>query len=149
VRQALGQLLGVPAQCLTVIERTGQAPLLDLPGSVIPGFSISHTGNWVACAVSASTKLGLDIECIDATRDIPALAAQAFDADQRAWLAARPESTRMRDFYQMWSQAEARIKLGGHAAYEAALFHPEFAAALCSAHPLAEPPGLQLATLAD
>ena len=97
--------------------------------------------------MSASTALGLDIERIDATRDIGALAAQAFDPGQQAWLAARPRSTRVRDFYQMWSQKEARFKLHSPAAYETALPHPAFAAVLCSAQPLAQAPRWQLAVL--
>jgi 4'-phosphopantetheinyl transferase len=148
LRQCLAAVLSAPAREIRLVERPGNAPRLAWPDCPGAGFSISHSGNWVACAVSASTALGLDIERIDATRDIGELAAQAFDAEQQAWLAARPESTRVRDFYQLWSQAEARIKLGGPAACETALFHPGFAAALCSAHPLAGPPGLQLATLA-
>jgi 4'-phosphopantetheinyl transferase len=148
LRQCLGTVLAVPAREIRLVERPGNAPGLAWPDYAKPGFSISHSGNWVACAASASAALGLDIERIDLTRDIGGLSAQAFDREQQAWLAARPESTRVRDFYQMWSQAEARIKLGGPVACETALFHPEFAAALCSAHPLAEPPKLQMATLA-
>ena len=148
LRHAVAQLPGMLGQAMTVLERAGQAPLLELPGHAAPGFSLSHSGDWVACAVSASTALGLDIERIDATRDIDALAAQAFDADQLAWLAARPESTRLRDFYQLWSLQEARFKLNAPAAYETALEHPAFAAVLCSAQPLDQAPQWQMATLA-
>jgi 4'-phosphopantetheinyl transferase len=147
LRQCLGAVLAVPARDIRLVERPGQAPGLAWPDSPRPGFSISHSGHWVACAVSASTALGFDIERIDTTRDIGALSAQAFDREQQAWLAARPASNRVRDFYQMWSQAEARIKLGGPAAYETALHHPAFAAALCSAQPLSEPPELQMVIL--
>lgn len=147
LRQAVGQLLGVPGHALAVLERVGQAPLLEMAGYVMPSFSLSHSGDWVACGVSASTALGLDIERIDGTRDIGALAAQAFDADQQAWLAARPESTRVHDFYQLWCRQEARFKLQAPVAYETALEHPAFAAVLCSAQPLAEAPQWQVATL--
>jgi 4'-phosphopantetheinyl transferase len=146
LRQCLGAVLAVPARDIRLAERRSMAPALAWPNANA-GFSISHSGPWVACAVSSSTALGLDIERIDPARDIGALAAQAFDPEQQAWLAARPASSRVRDFYQLWTQAEARFKLDAPAACETALYHPAFAATLCSAQPLAEPPALQLAKL--
>jgi 4'-phosphopantetheinyl transferase len=148
LRQSLGAVLSVPAREICLVERPGNAPSLAWPNCAKAGFSISHSGNWVACAVSASTALGLDIERIDATRDIGALAAQAFDADQQAWLAARPASTRIRDFYWLWSRQEAIFKLHAQVGYETALEHPAFAAVLCSAEVLAQVPQWQIAALA-
>jgi 4'-phosphopantetheinyl transferase len=105
-------------------------------------FSLSHSGDWVACAVSASTGLGLDIEVIDPARDVMALAGQAFSAGQSAWLAARPISTRARDFYEMWCELEARIKLKAAVHHTCVLSHPTVAAVLCTAGPLGAAPEL-------
>lgn len=134
-RTMLGQLLGVAPPSLLIEERPGQAPVLS---GLDPNtsFSISHSGPWVACAVSADSALGLDIEQLDAGRDIAALAAQSFDADCCAWLAARPEATRLRDFYRLWSTQEARIKLNAAPASTLELAHPALAVVLCSAAPL-------------
>ena len=93
VRMALGRVLGVPAREVVLEEQVAGAPLLVAPvvPGVAPGFSISHSGRWVACAVSAVTALGLDIEVLDATRDLAALAQQAFDAQEvRQWEALPP-----------------------------------------------------------
>lgn len=111
------------------------------------GFSISHSGRWVACAVSGSSKLGLDIERIDASRDIDALAAQAFDADRQAWLTTRPAETRVRDFYNLWSRAEAQFKLDMQAGSVFELSTPELAVVLCCERVLDRPPALELRTL--
>jgi 4'-phosphopantetheinyl transferase len=146
-RALLGRLLGVPAGEVRLEEQGGQAPRLGNPGGARMGFSISHSGAWVGCAASGSTALGFDIEAIDPARDIAALCAQAFDDQENAWLAARPEAGRVRDFYQLWSEKEALFKLGGPGAqgcalnrpaiYRPALFHPELSIALCSEAPLA------------
>lgn len=142
LRQALGQVLGVPARTLKLLERPGCAPLLDLPGQTLPGFSLSHSGPWVACALSSSTAIGLDIELLDAARDIDALAAQALEPQQQAWLAGRAASTRVRDFYELWSGQEARYKLNEPAVFETTIYHPELSLALCSAQRLASDPQL-------
>lgn len=140
-RQALAELLGVTPRMLCIEDRPGQAPVLSDPHST-SSFSISHSGPWVACAVSADGAVGLDIEQLDGRRNIGALAAQAFDAERCAWLAARPAASRVRDFYNLWSAQEARIKLGVEAATTFELFHPELSVVLCSARPLAEAPQL-------
>lgn len=139
LRLALGQVMQVPAEEVVLIERPGMAPLPDQSGPV-PGSSLSHSGPWVACAVSAEVALGLDIEAIDPQRDVMALARQAFDDADRAWLEAQPEASRSAAFYQHWSRHEARIKLGLSAVTavsELILPHPELAIVLCSRAPVA------------
>lgn len=140
-RQALGALLGVDPKGLIIEDVAGHRPvLMHLPAH----FSISHSGPWVACAVSADTTVGLDVEVMDPERDIGALAAQAFGDECCAWLAARPDATRIRDFYMMWSANEARIKLGAPAAQTVEFFHPELSIVLCAARQLEQLPTLQM-----
>ncbi|MFL6671923.1 MAG: 4'-phosphopantetheinyl transferase family protein [Massilia sp.] len=146
-RQALGRLLELPPETVGLVEQPGAAPLAVVPGGGTCGLSISHSGHWVACAASATTRVGLDIELIDATRDIDQLAAQAFDPEQQAWLAKRPAATRMRDFYQLWSAAEARFKLQAPCADQIEFSHPALSVVLCCEHALALRPQLQAATL--
>jgi 4'-phosphopantetheinyl transferase len=141
-RQALGELLGVAPRALLIDDRPGQAPLLAGPHSTT-SFSISHSGPWIACAVSADSALGIDIEQFDGARDIDALAAHAFDAERCAWLAARPAHSRLRDFYNLWSAHEARIKLGAQPAMTVELSHPDLSVVLCSAVALSQPPQLR------
>jgi 4'-phosphopantetheinyl transferase len=138
-RKALGLLLGVTPQDLHIADRPGQAPVLLGPHSTT-SFSISHSGPWVACAVSADSALGLDIEQLDSTRNILALAEQAFGPERWAWLAAQPSETRLRDFYTMWSTQEARIKLGVEPAMTTELQHPDISIVLCSSVPLSPLP---------
>lgn len=148
LRQSLAPLLGIAAADVPLVERPGQAPMLDLPGSEQVGFSLSHSGGWVGCAVSATTRLGFDLELVDPSRNIGELASQAFDLDTQAWLAARPEASRLRDFYRLWSAAEARFKLHAPVATEIAFPHPALSMVLCAAQVFERPPELKAAMLA-
>lgn len=153
LRMALGRLLGVTPQEIRLEEQVGKAPRLvaPLPQGVQPGFSIAHSGRWVACAVSAQTALGVDIEMKDAARDLNALAAQAFDAAEMAqWarLQTLSEPERTEGFYRLWSEKEARFKLGVAAGGHCLLLpHAELSIALCTEQPLDQPPALEVMPL--
>lgn len=142
LRQALGMLLGVPARRVSLLERPGAAPQLAWPQAEGIGYSISHSGNWVACAASLDAALGLDIETIDPARDLLGLAEQAFDPDEQAGLRALPAADRARAFYALWCAREARFKLGRDAGDCIHLAHGGLAVALCSSRRLTPPPRL-------
>jgi 4'-phosphopantetheinyl transferase len=153
LRMALAPLLGVAPKTVRLEEQAGCAPGLaaPVPPGAAPGFSIAHSGRWVACAVSAQTALGLDIELRDAGRDLPALAAQAFDAGEMLqWqrVMKLPEAQRVDGFYRLWSEKEARFKLGLEGGYCVALPHPALSVVVCSALPLAPAPRIELISLA-
>jgi 4'-phosphopantetheinyl transferase len=146
LRIAAGALLDVPPQSVAFGGQAGRAPWLVAPAVALPGVSVSHSGSWVACAISGDTALGVDIEVKDPARDVAALAEQAFDAATCGRLAALPPARRMEAFYAEWSAQEARVKLGVPAAACIALPHAQLAIALCGAQALA-PPVLRVAAL--
>jgi 4'-phosphopantetheinyl transferase len=146
LRTAMGRMLGLSPAAIALEERPGQAPRLLAPACG-PYFSISHSGHWVACALSGTTRLGLDIEFHDPRRDVLALARQAFGAAVTAELEGLPAAERLALFYQRWSEAEARYKLGMDAASCVTLAHAELSIVLCSAAPLAQAPALLLSGL--
>jgi len=149
LRMALARLLNVAPETVGLEEQVGKAPRLILqpsparPSAASVGFSISHSGRWVACAVSRQTALGLDIEMRDMSRDLDALAAQAFGADEMPqWerLRALPAQQRADSFYRLWSEKEARFKLGrSDSVHCMAIPHAELSIVLCGAMPLAAP----------
>lgn len=147
LRVAMGKLLGVAPAAIALEERPGQAPRLLSPADG-PHFSIAHSGHWVACALSVTTPLGLDIEMRDPRRDVLALARQAFGAAVAAELEQLPLEQGRAAFYRRWSEAEARYKLGREAASCVALDHAELAIVLCCAAPLAQAPALVLSGMA-
>ncbi|MBC3880909.1 4'-phosphopantetheinyl transferase superfamily protein [Undibacterium sp. LX40W] len=135
LRHQLSSLLGIPAVEVPLSERPNNAPLLDLKGLPPIGFSISHSQQWVACAIAKDAKLGLDIEVIDPQRDVLALAEHSFHHAQIAELLAKSQQDQIEYFYQCWTAKEAQIKLSAacqelqHLRYSR---YPELAIAVCS-----------------
>ncbi|WP_229440564.1 4'-phosphopantetheinyl transferase superfamily protein [Massilia sp. BSC265] len=147
LRLALGRLLGVAPAGILLHERPGQAPVLTSPTASAVGFSISHTGPWVACAASTETALGLDIERIDPQRDLLALAEQAFGPDEVERLRAHGTQERLPLFYRMWCEQEARIKLGAPVGAMVAFERAGLSGALACAATLAAMPEIEFVSL--
>ncbi|MFD2271969.1 4'-phosphopantetheinyl transferase family protein [Undibacterium arcticum] len=113
LRRAVGSVTGLAPDAISIVERPGNSPQLNLAGYAGPSpyCSLSHSGNWIACAVSLDATLGLDIERIDPARDIDAMSEIAFDASERAWLGRQPDAERRAAFHHLWSLKEAHYKL--------------------------------------
>ncbi|MCC2960374.1 4'-phosphopantetheinyl transferase superfamily protein [Massilia sp. IC2-278] len=121
LRMALAELLGVAPCAVALTERPGNAPALAFPEQPGLGLSISHSGQWVACAVSLTGPVGLDIERIDPARDVLAIAEQAFGPEEAGQLKVLEATARADAFYRMWCRYEAHIKLGGKGVHD--IFH--------------------------
>jgi 4'-phosphopantetheinyl transferase len=113
LRFAVSRLLFLPPDTLGVVERDGNAPRLVLPDSQNSqaGFSLSHSRNWVACLLSSSGTLGVDIEVNNATRNFTPLSDLAFQPEEHSWMLSQPEASRQSAFYQLWCTREALYKL--------------------------------------
>jgi 4'-phosphopantetheinyl transferase len=113
LRVAASKMMNVPVHEITVRDRVGSAPELFVADGQFspPNFSISHSGNWVGCALSTEVMLGFDIEVSDPDRDIVALSEAAFQRNEQLWLMRQPDVDRIAAFYQLWSTREALYKL--------------------------------------
>ena len=149
LRRVLATAAGVPESALHVEERAAMAPLVTVGDGrrPLPFFSISHSGPWVACAISQQAPVGLDIELPDPARDTDALTRQVFGDAAAAELAVLPEPARQQRFFALWSEKEARFKLGQPDGACYAIAHPSLSICLCSALPLSAEPELQLIIL--
>lgn len=147
LRLALGRLLDVAPGSIVLRERPDNAPALETPAPDGLGFSISHSGPWVACAASLEGAVGLDIERIDLRRDALALARQALGPQALARLRGYEGEERSHAFYRMWCLHEARIKLGGPSAADYFFERPGLALALRCARPLPAPPAPRMVEL--
>lgn len=74
--------------------------------------SLSHSGDWIACAVSEQP-IGIDIECDSRPRDLERLAGEVFPAEQWRPLDGLSEAERRRGFYEQWTLREAVGKRDG------------------------------------
>ncbi|MBP7580363.1 MAG: 4'-phosphopantetheinyl transferase superfamily protein [Vogesella sp.] len=110
--QAASQLMSLPLRHFAM--DSDKPPYLLLEGAPAPlGLSISHSGPWVAAAVSACRPLGMDIEQTAKPRDADDL-AELLSADEAAWLAELPENSLPGDpFWCIWTLKEALGKYHG------------------------------------
>ena len=113
LRLAASKMMNVPVHEITVRDRVESAPELFVADGQFspPNFSISHSGNWVGCALSTEVMLGFDIEVNHPNRDIVALSEAAFQPNEQLWLIRQPDVDRVAAFYQLWSTREALYKL--------------------------------------
>jgi hypothetical protein len=91
----------------------GKPCLLNSPRPL--DFNLSHSGDWLACAVTAGTAVGLDIEYCEPDRDLLKLARRFFQAHEIAALEVCSKADQTAKFYDYWTLKEARIKAGGTA----------------------------------
>jgi 4'-phosphopantetheinyl transferase len=110
LRYALSNLYDIDAREIVPVERERQAPQVRIAGvKNDPFFSISHSAQWAACASSLSVPLGLDIELIDARRNLEAISEHTFSSEEVTWLKQQPD--KLAAFYRLWGKKEARFKL--------------------------------------
>ncbi|MNJ85082.1 4'-phosphopantetheinyl transferase sfp [compost metagenome] len=72
-------------------------------------FSISHSGMYVFCAISANRKLGIDIEKIS---PISFLEMKEMMTDSE-WKQIRESGDQLKEFFKYWTLKEATIKAEG------------------------------------
>lgn len=112
LRMALAELLQVEPSEISLTERANQSPLLKFPLAPNLGFSISHSGRWVACAARRVGPIGLDIERCNESRNIMEIAGLVFGPADLAFLNDCCEKDRYLQFYRMWCEYESKLKLG-------------------------------------
>lgn len=75
-----------------------------------PAISISHSGNWAACAVASQGDVGLDLQFPVARVAVDEIATWCFADDEREWLAEEAGRDR---FFRLWVLKEAHVKVSG------------------------------------
>ena len=90
------------------IDAQGKPFLLDYPGLC---FSITHTGNLVALALSPGYRVGIDIEQVRPTYEN--LLSHVFDPEDLRHFNALPTDVRAGAFFHAWTGKEAYLKAVG------------------------------------
>lgn len=92
-------------------ENPGGPPTVAAPpGGASPRVALSHSGDWVACAVSWVGLLGIDVEQTRPGRDLEGLAEICLHPDETARWHGTPLAEREQLFYQLWTLKEAWVK---------------------------------------
>jgi 4'-phosphopantetheinyl transferase len=97
------------ASCFDCGKPHGKPRVVDGAGLEV---SVSHSGSWVALAVTDGAPVGVDVEEIrDA--EVDSLAGIAFSAAEKATFAEVPAESRQAAFFTYWSRKEAVVKATG------------------------------------
>ena len=92
---------------LTVIrEKNGKPRFASLPYH----FSITHSRDLCAVAL-CKENVGIDLEFVDASRNVEALSKRFFSSEEHSRLLASENS--LEDFFALWVKKEALAKLSG------------------------------------
>ncbi|MDD4914728.1 MAG: 4'-phosphopantetheinyl transferase superfamily protein [Methylococcales bacterium] len=76
-------------------------------------FNLSHSGDWLAIAVSDLARIGVDIERVRPRPGLEAIAERCFSRQEFAIWQSLPEPRRQQLFYQLWTKKEAFVKAVG------------------------------------
>jgi phosphopantetheine--protein transferase-like protein len=76
-------------------------------------FNLSHSGDWLACAVTAGTRVGVDLEFCKAGREVMRLVNRFFRPEEIAALQSLDGADQRDRFYDFWTLKESAIKARG------------------------------------
>lgn len=108
VRQVLGSYIELsPAEVRFSYGDSGKPYLAGYPEL---HFNVSHSRNLALIAVARQMQIGVDLEWIDTTVDVPTLSEQYFSRTERAALRSLPATRRVEAFFSCWTQKEALVK---------------------------------------
>jgi 4'-phosphopantetheinyl transferase len=76
-------------------------------------FSLSHTADGIACALSSTCRVGVDIEQLAPISRLAAVASYALHPDEMHHLLTAPEHQQLPRFYRFWTAKESLLKAIG------------------------------------
>ncbi|MGI9627491.1 MAG: 4'-phosphopantetheinyl transferase family protein [Longimicrobiales bacterium] len=109
LRTELGRVLGRSPQ--TLHFELGEYGKPHLEGG--PAFNMSHSGDRMLLGVTATGRLGVDIEEHRPVREMEDLAEKKFAPDEAALLLATPAAEQEELFFRIWTRKEAYLKALG------------------------------------
>jgi 4'-phosphopantetheinyl transferase len=102
-----------PAAWSFARNRYGRPEIMRAAGALPLRFNLSHTEGLVACAVVLESDLGIDVEPLDRSPTLDAIAERWFSDAERAALAALPSHRRRERSVELWVLKEAYAKAKG------------------------------------
>lgn len=117
-RSLLRQLLGIrltvePGALSLETDRNGKPFRRPSPRSADLRFNVSHSSELVTIALAHGFDVGVDLERIQPTADLPLLAERIFSARELDEWNALPEPLRPEAFFNAWTRKEAYVKATG------------------------------------
>lgn len=113
-RHVLARYIGVAPKDLQFVLKEHGKPALAGAAHALD-FNLSHSGDWLACAVTAGTPVGVDLEYCNPDRVSMKVARRFFRREEVAVLEACSGSRQADRFYDFWTLKEAAVKARGEA----------------------------------
>lgn len=114
LRCMLAEAGGLPGPAWRFVEGpAGKPELAPEHGMPWLRFNLSHTRNLVACAVTATDDVGLDVEDLGRREAGAGIAERFFAPSEAAMIAALPREERHEAFLRIWTLKEAFVKATG------------------------------------
>jgi 4'-phosphopantetheinyl transferase len=111
LRKCLGHYLEQTPETIGLAYTDRGRPIL--PHDETVQFSISHTHDLVAIALTAHARIGIDLEYVQPHLDLPELAKRIFSEEDIQSFQALPESEAPAAFLRAWTRKEAYLKARG------------------------------------
>ncbi|HEV3272139.1 MAG TPA: 4'-phosphopantetheinyl transferase superfamily protein [Candidatus Methylacidiphilales bacterium] len=111
LRKCLGRYLEQTPETIELATTDRGRPVL--PHDETVQFSISHTHDLVAVALTADARIGIDLEHMKLPPDLPDLAKRILSEEDFQAFQALPGSETPAAFYRAWTRKEAYLKARG------------------------------------
>ena len=92
------------------VDGAGRPRLSNAPDDWKLDFNLSHTDGLVACAVTLSGRVGIDVEVLDAERDLDRVAKRVLGEREQSWWHDLAPEDRPVGFLELWTLKEAHFK---------------------------------------
>lgn len=99
---------GISTPCVFSIGPNGKPFLPDAPA-----YNLSHSGRWVACAVSRHEPVGIDVETFSHLKDYRELLPTIAHPAERRYIEQAPADIGLALFKRCWTRKEAVLKATG------------------------------------
>ena len=111
LRKCLGHYLQQTPETIELAVTDRGRPVL--PHDETVQFSISHTHDLVAVALTSGARIGIDLEWVQPRLDLPELAKRIFSEEDLQTFQALPGREATAAFFRAWTRKEAYLKARG------------------------------------
>lgn len=112
LRTVLSEYASIEASDWRFTVDTSNKPCIAIPASPLR-FNLSHSREWIACAVGTGYELGVDVEYCHRDRDVLRLAKRFFSPKEYTALRALSAEQCIDRFYDYWTLKESWLKATG------------------------------------
>lgn len=114
LRTLLGQYVHLdPAQIQFCYSDRGKPSLASAPATAGLAFNLSHSEDFMVCAIACNGCVGIDLEYIRPVANLEDLTQRFFSPQEHAAIHTLSEESRLRSFFQHWTCKEALLKATG------------------------------------